>query len=67
MSRRYLLTPRQREVLSEAKKGKNAAQIAHKLGISEHTVNSYFIEAYRRLGARNRAHAVALAVSLGEI
>jgi DNA-binding CsgD family transcriptional regulator len=53
--------------LSEAKKGKNAAQIAHKLGISEHTVNSYFIEAYRRLGARNRAHAVALAVSLGEI
>jgi LuxR family transcriptional regulator of spore coat protein len=67
LPRRFLLTPRQREVLSEAKKGKNAAQIAHKLGISEHTVNSYFIEAYRRLGARNRAHAVALAVSLGEI
>lgn len=67
MSRRYLLTPRQREVLSEAKKGRTAAQIAHKLGISEHTVNSYFSEAYRRLGARNRAHAVALAASLGEI
>ncbi|PVM93619.1 response regulator transcription factor [Caulobacter endophyticus] len=67
MPRRFLLTPRQREVLSEAKKGKNADQIAHKLGISVHTVNSYFIEAYRRLGARNRAHAVALAVSLGEI
>ncbi|AZS19426.1 LuxR family transcriptional regulator (plasmid) [Caulobacter sp. FWC26] len=62
-----MLTPRQRECLSEARKGKTAAQIAHKLGISEHTANSYLSEAYRRLGARNRAHAVALAVSLGEI
>jgi DNA-binding CsgD family transcriptional regulator len=53
--------------LSEAQKGRTAIQIAHKLGISEHTVNSYFSEAYRRLGARNRAHAVALATSLGEI
>lgn len=67
MSRRYLLTPRQRECLSQAQQGKTAAQIAYQLGISEHTANSYFSEAYRRLGARNRAHAVALAASLGEI
>ncbi|PZR35468.1 response regulator transcription factor [Caulobacter segnis] len=67
MSRRYLLTPRQRECLSLARDGKTAAQIAHQLGISEHTANSYLSESYRRLGARNRAHAVALAVQLGEI
>ena len=63
----YLLTLRQRECLSLARDGKTAAQIAHQLGISEHTANSYLSEAYRRLGARNRAHAVALAVQLGEI
>ncbi|HWU13666.1 MAG TPA: helix-turn-helix transcriptional regulator [Caulobacter sp.] len=64
---RKVLTPRQRECLSAAKKGKTAVQIAHDLGLSEHTVNSYLSEAYRRLNARNRAHAVAEATRLGEI
>ncbi|MBO9547142.1 helix-turn-helix transcriptional regulator [Caulobacter sp.] len=64
---RFLLTPRQRECLKLAQQGKTAVQIADLLGISEHTVNSYFSDAYRRLNARNRTHAVAEAVRLGEI
>jgi LuxR family transcriptional regulator of spore coat protein len=61
-----LLTPRQRECLKLARQGKTAIQIADLLGISEHTVNSYFSDAYRRLGARNRTHAVAEADRLNE-
>lgn len=67
LSRRYILTLRQRECLSEAQRGQNSKHIAHTLGISVHTVNGHLHDAYGRLGARNRAHAVALAASLGEI
>lgn len=62
-----LLTPRQRECLIFAQMGKSTTQVANLLGISEHTVYGYFTEAYRRLGARNRTHAVSKAVRLGEI
>lgn len=64
---RHLLTPRQRECLILAQQGKTSVQIADLLGLSEHTVNSYLTDAYRRLGAKNRTHAVAEAVRLGEI
>lgn len=64
---RFVLTPRQRECLKLAQKGKTTIQIADALGISEHTVNSYFTEAYRRLDARNRTHAVAEAARRGEL
>jgi DNA-binding CsgD family transcriptional regulator len=62
-----LLTPRQRQCLTEALTGKTAVQIAHHLGLSEHTVNGYLSDAYRRLGVRNRTHAVVQAARLGEI
>ncbi len=64
---RPILTPRQRECLILAQQGKTSQQIADLLGLSEHTVNSYLTDAYRRLGARNRTHAVAEAERLGEI
>ena len=64
---RPILTPRQRECLILAQQGMTSVQIADHLGLSEHTVNSYLSDAYRRLRARNRAHAVAEALRLGEI
>ena len=64
---RSILTPRQRECLILAQQGNTSIQMADLLGLSEHTVNSYLTDAYRRLGVRNRTHAVAEAVRLGEI
>ena len=61
-----LLTPRQRESLSLARSGKTSQQIGCALGISPRTVDQYIGDACKRLGARNRAQAVAEAVMRGE-
>lgn len=61
------LSPRERDCLVGAREGKTALEIALWLGLSLHTVNSYLNSAYRRLGARNRTHAVMLALLRGEI
>lgn len=61
------LTPRLRECLSLARDGKTAVQIGDALGLSYRTVNQYLSDAYKRLGARNRAQAVSIAIALGEI
>ncbi len=62
-----VLTPRLRQCLALARDGKTAIQIADALGLSYRTVNQYLSDAYRRLGARNRAQAVYLAIERGEI
>ena len=62
-----LLTPRLRECLSLARDGLTAIQIGDALGLSYRTVNQYLSDAYKRLGARNRAQAVSIAIKLGEI
>ena len=62
-----LLTPRQRQCLALARNGKTSMQISGVLGISRRTVDQYIGEACKRLGARNRAQAVAEAVTRGEI
>jgi DNA-binding CsgD family transcriptional regulator len=64
---RRLLTPRLRECLELARDGLTAVQIADALGLSYRTVNQYLSDCYRRLGARNRAQAVSIAIKLGEI
>lgn len=61
------LSPRQVECLRLAAAGKTSQAIGHALGISHRTVDEYFEEAYRRLGVRNRAQAVARAKELGLI
>lgn len=63
----HLLTPRQRDCLSLARNGLTSLQIAAALGLSYRTVNQYIGDACRRLGARNRAQAVAEAVLRGEV
>jgi len=56
------LTPREREVLDEVLLGLDNRGIAARLCISEDTVKSHIKAIFRKLGARDRAHAVALAL-----
>ncbi|HET6215334.1 MAG TPA: helix-turn-helix transcriptional regulator [Micromonosporaceae bacterium] len=58
------LTPRQLEVLNLVAAGKSNAQIGKHLFISENTVKVHLRLIMKRLGARNRAHAVAIAVRM---
>lgn len=59
------LSPRQLDVLRLVALGANAAQIANELSISEATVRTHVKNVLERLGAHNRAHAVALAMTNG--
>jgi DNA-binding CsgD family transcriptional regulator len=56
------LTKRESEVLQAAADGKDTSCIATLLGISEVTVLAHFTNAFRKLGAENRVHAVAIAL-----
>lgn len=61
------LTARQLAVLRLMADGLGNAAIASGLSCSEHTVKNVIYELTARLHARNRAHAVAVAVRLGLI
>ena len=54
------LSPRQQQVLELMAEGMTNSQIGEQLGITERTVKAYAQELYDKLGARNRAGAVAL-------
>lgn len=62
-----VLSPRLRQCLILASKGHTAVEIGFILGLSYRTVNQYLSDAYKRLGARNRMQAVAIAIQRGEI
>ena len=57
-----LLTPREREVLTWVASGKTAWEIGEILTISKWTVQEYTQNAFHKLGAVNRAQAVAIAL-----
>ena len=59
------LTPREREVLRLVADGQPNKQIARTLGISEPTVKFHVTSIFNKLGADNRAQAVALAAQRG--
>ncbi len=59
------LTGREREVLQHIADGSSGKQIARALGISERTVKFHTASILNKLGAENRAQAVALAVQRG--
>jgi len=59
------LTTREREVLHLIAAGQSGKQIARSLGISERTVKFHTAALMRKLGADNRAQAVALALQRG--
>ncbi len=62
-----LLTDREREVLNRVAMGMGSTWIAADLGVSSSTVETHVRHCLRKLGARNRAHAIALGVRRGEI
>jgi PAS domain S-box-containing protein len=57
-----LLTRREREVLEQVALGASTREIGRALGMSPDTARTHAQNAMRKLGARTRAHAVALAV-----
>jgi DNA-binding CsgD family transcriptional regulator len=57
------LAPRERECLLWVAAGLSSKRIAHKLGLSLHTVNEFISNAMRKLGATTRAEATAKAIS----
>jgi LuxR family quorum sensing-dependent transcriptional regulator len=59
------LSPRETEALQWAAEGLTEAEIAEAMGISEHGVDKHMRLARRKLGTRNRTHAVAEAIRLG--
>ena len=59
------LTPREVQVLRLAANGRSNAEIGHELFLAENTIKSHLARAYKKLGARDRAHAIALALQQG--
>jgi DNA-binding CsgD family transcriptional regulator len=62
-----LLTPREREVLGMVAMGRGSSWIALELGVSASTVETHVRHCLEKLGARNRAHAIALGLRAREI
>ncbi len=63
--RRGLLTERELQVLRGMSEGKSNAEIGRELFVSEDTVKTHARRLFRKLGARDRAHAVASAFRSG--
>jgi DNA-binding CsgD family transcriptional regulator len=61
------LTAREREVVCRIAEGDTTHEIAARLFISHTTVDTHVRKAMARLGAKNRAHLIALAFQAGEI
>jgi DNA-binding NarL/FixJ family response regulator len=64
---RALLTRRQRQILQLIADGQSTRHIARNLDLSSETVRTHTKAALARIGARDRAHAVALALRKGLI
>jgi DNA-binding CsgD family transcriptional regulator len=61
------LTPRELEILRMAAAGGSVDQLAEQLSLSPNTVKTHLAHCYDKLGARNRAGAIALAVAAGSL
>ncbi|MDQ3936666.1 MAG: helix-turn-helix transcriptional regulator [Actinomycetota bacterium] len=61
------LTERERDVLERLAEGRPTEEVATLLHVSPHTVRSRIKTVLRKLGARNREHAVAIALREGAI
>jgi DNA-binding CsgD family transcriptional regulator len=67
VSRTARLSGKERSVLRELARGFSTEQIAQLLVVSPHTVRTHIKNGMRKLDARTRAHAVAIALSEGAI
>jgi DNA-binding CsgD family transcriptional regulator len=61
------LTPRETEVLELAASGLSVDELAARLFVSPNTVKSHLAHAYDKLGAHNRAQAVAASLRTGAL
>jgi DNA-binding NarL/FixJ family response regulator len=61
------LSERERDVLSGLARGLMTEEIAFEMFLSPHTIRSHVKAAMRKLGAKTRAHAVAIAVTAGAV
>jgi DNA-binding NarL/FixJ family response regulator len=64
-TRRTALTERELQVLRGMADGKSNAEIGRELFVSEDTVKTHARRLFRKLGARDRAHAVAAGFRTG--
>ncbi|MDQ2675880.1 MAG: response regulator transcription factor [Actinomycetota bacterium] len=64
---RAMLTRRQRETLQLLANGLSTEEVAGRLELSAETVRTHTKALLARLGARDRAHAVAIALRTGQI
>jgi DNA-binding CsgD family transcriptional regulator len=61
------LTGRERQIIRYVANGHTNTRIGQLLGVSDKTVNRHLANVYAKLGARDRANAVALSLRHGEI
>jgi DNA-binding NarL/FixJ family response regulator len=66
-SRVAQLSPREREIMHLMAEGLTAEQIGNRITVSVETVRTHVRNVIRKLQARNRVHAIALALERGEI
>jgi DNA-binding NarL/FixJ family response regulator len=59
------LSKREREILQKVADGATTRQVATELGISPHTVKTHLERIFEKLGANDRAQAVAIAIRTG--
>jgi DNA-binding NarL/FixJ family response regulator len=59
------LSKREREILQKVADGATTRQVASELGISPHTVKTHLERIFEKLGASDRAQAVAIAIRTG--
>jgi DNA-binding NarL/FixJ family response regulator len=59
------LSPKESLVLQELASGHATKEIAKRLVLAEETVKSHLAHIYQKLGARDRTHAVAIAIRRG--
>ena len=64
-ARGVTLTERELQVLLGMAEGKSNAEIGRELFVSEDTVKTHARRLFRKLGARDRAHAVAAGFRAG--
>jgi two-component system, NarL family, response regulator DegU len=59
------LSKREREILQMVANGSTTKEVARDLGISPHTVKTHLERIFEKLGANDRAQAVAIAIRTG--
>jgi two-component system nitrate/nitrite response regulator NarL len=59
------LSRRESEILQKVAYGATTKEVAHDLGISPHTVKTHLERIFEKLGANDRAQAVAIALRRG--